>query len=80
VHDKIVGLTNRKPVKFTSDGRDVILLLVFLVSAVTRGAAFKQLLQQAVIYTVRRELHWLPIRKRIVCKLAVMVYSCDGLA
>ena len=28
------------------------------------------------ITPVLRELHWLPVRKRIVYKLAVMVYKC----
>jgi len=28
---------------------------------------------------VLRELHWLPIRKRIVYKLAVMIYKCTGM-
>ena len=33
------------------------------------------------ITPVLRELHWLPVRKRIVYKLAVMVYKClHGLA
>ena len=33
------------------------------------------------ITSVMRELHWLPIRKRIVYKLAVPVYKClHGLA
>jgi len=33
------------------------------------------------ITSILRELHWLPVRKRIVYKLAVMVYKClHGLA
>jgi len=33
------------------------------------------------ITPVLRELHWLPVRKRIVYKLAVVVYNClHGLA
>jgi len=30
------------------------------------------------IMPVLRELHWLPIRKRIVYKLAAMIYKCTG--